>query len=90
MTAGRGFVAVALVIFAGWDPLKAIAGAYLFSGPIALQLQLQAAGLGHLAATCSQAPALRRSCIVVLAVLSRRRVARRPGGAEHGLRGQPA
>ncbi|MEA2505343.1 MAG: ral nucleoside transport system permease protein, partial [Actinomycetota bacterium] len=29
MTAGRGFIAVALVIFAAWDPLKAVAGAYL-------------------------------------------------------------
>ena len=38
MTVGRGFVAVGLVIFAAWDPLKAIAGAYLFSGAEALQL----------------------------------------------------
>lgn len=44
MTVGRGFVAVALVIFAGWHPVKLIGGAYLFSGAIALQLQLQAQG----------------------------------------------
>jgi simple sugar transport system permease protein len=44
MTAGRGFIAVALVIFAKWNPLWAIAGALLFGGAEGLQLQLQAAG----------------------------------------------
>ena len=44
MTVGRGFVAVALVIFAGWNPLKAIGGAYLFSGAVALGFELQAQG----------------------------------------------
>lgn len=45
MTAGRGFIAVALVIFAKWHPLRAIAGAFLFGGAISLQLQLQAHGV---------------------------------------------
>jgi len=44
MTNGRGFVAVALVIFAMWNPLRAMAGALLFGGAVALQLQLQARG----------------------------------------------
>jgi general nucleoside transport system permease protein len=44
MTAGRGFIAIALVIFARWNPLWAIAGALLFGGAEGLQLQLQAAG----------------------------------------------
>jgi simple sugar transport system permease protein len=44
MTNGRGFIAVALVIFAMWSPLRAIAGALLFGGAIAFQLQLQARG----------------------------------------------
>jgi general nucleoside transport system permease protein len=44
MTAGRGFIAVALVIFAAWNPLRAVAGALLFGGALALQLQLQARG----------------------------------------------
>jgi ABC-type uncharacterized transport system permease subunit len=44
MTAGRGFIAIALVIFAKWNPLWAIAGALLFGGAEGLQLQLQAAG----------------------------------------------
>jgi simple sugar transport system permease protein len=45
MTAGRGFIAIALVIFAKWNPLWAIAGALLFGGTEALELQLQAAGV---------------------------------------------
>ncbi len=44
MTAGRGFIAIALVIFSKWNPLWAIAGALLFGGAEGLQLQLQAAG----------------------------------------------
>ncbi|HLW59361.1 MAG TPA: ABC transporter permease [bacterium] len=44
MTAGRGWIAVALVIFATWDPLRAVAGAYLFGGVNALQLHIQATG----------------------------------------------
>jgi general nucleoside transport system permease protein len=45
MTAGRGFIAVALVIFSKWHPLRAIAGALLFGGAISLQLQMQALGV---------------------------------------------
>jgi simple sugar transport system permease protein len=45
MTAGRGFIAVALVIFAKWHPLRALAGALLFGGAISLQLQMQALGV---------------------------------------------
>ena len=44
MTAGRGWIALALVIFATWDPVRAVVGAYLFGGVNALQLHLQAAG----------------------------------------------
>ena len=44
MTSGRGFIAVALVIFAAWHPLRAVLGALLFGGALAFQLQLQARG----------------------------------------------
>ena len=44
MTAGRGFIAIALVIFSKWHPVRALAGALLFGGAEALQLQLQARG----------------------------------------------
>lgn len=46
LTQGRGFIAVALVIFAMWNPLRAMVGALLFGGAVALQLQLQARGAG--------------------------------------------
>lgn len=44
LTAGRGWIAVALVIFAFWRPGRAMFGAYLFGGIMALQLRLQALG----------------------------------------------
>jgi ABC-type uncharacterized transport system permease subunit len=43
--AGRGWVCIALVIFANWDPVKAMWGAFLFGGFFALQLRLQPTGL---------------------------------------------
>ncbi|QJD85772.1 ABC transporter permease [Cohnella herbarum] len=45
MTAGRGVVAVALVIFASWKPARAMLGAYLFGAAQALQLTVQQQGL---------------------------------------------
>jgi ABC-type uncharacterized transport system permease subunit len=44
MTAGRGWIAIALVIFATWNPVRAAFGAYLFGGVEALQFRLQGAG----------------------------------------------
>ncbi|ABB38308.1 ABC-type transporter, integral membrane subunit [Oleidesulfovibrio alaskensis G20] len=44
MTAGRGWIAVALVIFAFWRPGRAVLGAYLFGGVMVFQLRLQAMG----------------------------------------------
>ncbi|TFH37880.1 MAG: ABC transporter permease [Anaerolineales bacterium] len=44
MMGGRGFIAVALVIFSKWHPIRAIVGALLFSGAVAFQLLLQASG----------------------------------------------
>jgi simple sugar transport system permease protein len=43
--AGRGWVCIALVIFAKWDPIRAMWGALLFGGVFALQLRLQTLGL---------------------------------------------
>ena len=45
MMGGRGFIAVALVIFSKWHPIRAIAGALLFSSAVAFQLLLQASGV---------------------------------------------
>jgi general nucleoside transport system permease protein len=72
MTVGRGFVAVSLVIFAAWNPMKAIVGAYLFSGAIALQLYLQANGTDFSQYLLQAAPYI--AVIVILAALSRRRL----------------
>lgn len=44
LSAGRGWIAVALVIFAFWRPGRAVVGAYLFGGVMAFQLRLQATG----------------------------------------------
>lgn len=44
MSAGRGWIAVALVIFAGWSSPRAMVGAYLFGGITAMQLRFQAMG----------------------------------------------
>jgi ABC-type uncharacterized transport system permease subunit len=81
MTAGRGFVAVALVIFAGWNPIKAMAGAYLFSGAIALQLQLQARGWEISPYLLQAFPYL--LVVFVLAVLSRKRAGKEPEALTH-------
>jgi simple sugar transport system permease protein len=42
--AGRGWVCIALVIFAKWDPVRGMLGALLFGGVFALQLRLQTMG----------------------------------------------
>lgn len=44
LTGGRGWIAIALVIFAAWDPLRALAGALVFGGVNAIQFRLQASG----------------------------------------------
>jgi simple sugar transport system permease protein len=44
LTGGRGWIAVALVIFAFWRPGRAVFGAYLFGGVMAFQMRLQATG----------------------------------------------
>ena len=45
MTAGVGWIALALVVFASWKPWRVLIGAYLFGGITVLQLNLQAAGV---------------------------------------------
>ena len=46
LTGGRGWIAIALVIFATWDPARALLGALIFGGVNAIQFRLQAAGGG--------------------------------------------
>lgn len=44
LTAGRGFIALAIVLLGRWDPVKVMCGALLFAGADALQLRLQVIG----------------------------------------------
>ncbi len=45
MTAGRGWIVIALTIFALWNPLRAVFGAFLFGGIFVLQYMLQPLGI---------------------------------------------
>jgi simple sugar transport system permease protein len=44
MVSGRGWIALALVVFATWRPLRVLAGAYLFGGVLIAQLFVQGSG----------------------------------------------
>ncbi len=69
MTAGRGWIAIALVIFAMWDPLNAMIGAYLFGGIDALQLQLQAVGTTIPSSLLNMMPYLLTFIVIIAATL---------------------
>ena len=69
MTAGRGWIALALVVFASWRPSRVLLGAILFGGITILQLNAQAAGLGIPGAFMSMLPYI--ATIVVLVLISR-------------------
>jgi ABC-type uncharacterized transport system permease subunit len=77
MTAGRGWVALAMVIFGAWDPVRAALGAYLFGGVQALQLRLQAVGIAMPTYLLMMAPY--GFTILVLIVASGSRTRRRLG-----------
>jgi general nucleoside transport system permease protein len=69
LTAGRGWIALALVVFAAWRPWRALAGAYLFGGITIAQLHSQALGLEVDAQILSMLPYL--ATIIVLVIISR-------------------
>jgi ABC-type uncharacterized transport system permease subunit len=71
MTAGRGWIALALVVFASWRPGRLVAGAYLFGAVSILQLHAQALGLGIPSQLMSSLPYL--ATIIVLVLISRTR-----------------
>jgi general nucleoside transport system permease protein len=71
MTAGRGWIALALVVFASWRPARLVAGAYLFGGVTILQLHAQGAGIGIPSQLMSSLPYL--ATVIVLVVISRTR-----------------
>ena len=68
MTAGAGWIALALVVFSGWRPFRLLIGAYIFGGITILQLNLQAIGVNINIALLSMAPYL--ATILALVVIS--------------------
>ena len=68
MTAGRGWIALALVVFASWRPGRVAAGAYLFGTVMILGFYVQALGIGIPSQFLSSLPYL--VTIVALVVIS--------------------
>ena len=69
MVAGRGWIALALTVFATWRPARVLLGAYLFGGVTMLQLHLQGQGVEIPAQFMSMLPYV--ATIVVLVLISR-------------------
>ncbi|WGD31337.1 ABC transporter permease [Ancylobacter sp. WKF20] len=80
MTAGRGWIALALVVFSAWKPLSLLAGAYLFGAVSILQLHVQGFGLGVPSQLLSSLPYL--ATVVALVIIS---ALKRGQGAPAGL-----
>jgi simple sugar transport system permease protein len=66
MTAGAGWIALAIVVFASWRPWRVLLGAYLFGGVSVLQLNLQAAGVAIPVEYLSMSPYLVTILVLVL------------------------
>ena len=69
MSAGRGWIALALVVFAAWQPGRVLFGAYLFGGITILQLHGQALGINVPSQLMSMLPYI--ITIIVLVLISR-------------------
>jgi general nucleoside transport system permease protein len=85
MTAGAGWIAVALVIFSGWNPLRIAAGAWLFGGVQASVPRLQSVGVDISPFFLDMLPYL---FTIIVLVLSMRESTRRRMGAPAAL-GRP-
>ena len=68
MTAGRGWIALALVVFAGWGPIRVIFGAYLFAAASLSQFYGGALGLSIPSQFLAMTPYL--ATILALVVIS--------------------
>ena len=88
MTAGAGWIALAIVVFAQWNPWGVLAGAWLFGGVTVLQLRLQAAGVAVPVQLLSMAPYLATILVLVL-ISARQKFGRSGGGAAPGSLGRP-
>jgi simple sugar transport system permease protein len=84
MTAGRGWIALALVVFASWRPLRLVAGAYLFGAVTILQLHAQGAGLGIPPQLMASLPYI-ATVLVLVAISGTRRMAGSTAPASLGV-----
>ncbi|NLB52832.1 MAG: ABC transporter permease [Syntrophomonadaceae bacterium] len=78
MTAGRGWIAVALVIFALWNPLRAVVGSYLFGGVEAMTFGLQIAGIKVSSFFLQMLPYLLTIIVLVIVTIKMRQEAGAP------------
>jgi ABC-type uncharacterized transport system permease subunit len=83
MTAGRGWIALAIVVFASWLPWRMLVGAYLFGGVSILQLHAQGMGIPIPSQLLSAMPYI--VTIIALVVISTRRGGGRGGPASLGI-----
>ena len=74
MTAGRGWIALALVVFATWKPGRVLIGAYIFGGVTILQMNLQAFGLRLPGQFFNMAPYIATMIVLVLISSNRLRI----------------
>lgn len=84
MTAGRGWIAVALVIFALWNPLLGLAGSYLFGGVDSLTFRMQTMGIEVSPFLLSMLPYILTIAVLVLVSIKLKHLVSAPsalGGA---------
>ncbi|WP_291652188.1 ABC transporter permease [Bosea sp. (in: a-proteobacteria)] len=73
LTAGRGWIALALVVFSAWKPGRLLLGAYLFGAVMTLELQLKAAGVTWFAPeVLAMAPYLATIAVLTMMSLGRK------------------
>lgn len=87
MTAGAGWIALAIVVFSNWTAFGVLAGAWLYGGVTVLQLRLQAAGVAVPVQLLSMAPYL-ATIIVLVLISARQKFSRSAGAAAPGSLGQ--
>ena len=75
MTAGRGWIALAIVVFAVWRPLWIFVGAYIFGGITIIQLHIQAIGVNIIAQYMSMLPYIVTILVLVFISMNKNRLA---------------
>lgn len=78
MTAGAGWIALAIVVFGGWRPWRILVGAYIFGGVTVLQFNLQAAGVAIPVQYLAMSPYVITILVLVIISASKSRTAGAP------------